>query len=162
VLVHEGGIPTSARGAVWDRLSRGTDGWRELYRSPQIRVYTIDRSFGRGSVVDRLALRRDLAPLAEVRFEARLASSPDSPAGTDRPQPSVLELLRDGEPAGECVLTDRWQSCQASVPVAADAGDRQSEWPKTTTLLRWRVRGHPDAVFELRGLSIGKAGQRID
>lgn len=162
VLVHEGGIPASVRGAVWDRLSRGADGWRELYRSPQIRVYTIDRSFARGSVVDRLALRRDLAPLADIRYEARVPGQPDSPAGTDRQLPIVLELLRDGDPAGECLLTDRWQTCEASVPVAADAGDRLSEWPKTTTLLRWRVRGHPDTVFELRGLRIGKAGQRID
>ncbi len=80
VLVHEGGIPPRSRAAVWARLEGASDGWVEVFRSAAVRVYTIDRSFGRGSFIDRLFLRREIAPRASVSFSARV----DPEAGEGR------------------------------------------------------------------------------
>ena len=148
VLVHELGIPESMRDAVWARL--GEQKWSEAFRSTRIRIYRVDRSAGRGSLVDRLVLRRDLAPRAEVQFSARTLG------GAANGQTAVLELLRDGEVVAECAVDAEWRACTASVPVTDDVSNWRSEWPRTATLLRWQVRGDRAAAFELQEIKIGK------
>ena len=149
VLVHELGIPEPMRDVVWARLAEQK--WSEEFRSQRIRIYRVDRSAGRGSPVDRLMLRRDLAPRAEVHFSARtLADAANGQSG-------VLELLRDGDVVGECAVNEEWRSCTASVPVTDDVSDWRSEWPRTATLLRWQVRGDRAAEFELQGIKIGRS-----
>ena len=116
----------------------------------RIRIYRVDRSAGRGSLVDRLVLRRDLAPRAEVQFSARTLG------GAANGQTAVLELLRDGEVVAECAVDAEWRACTASVPVTDDVSNWRSEWPRTATLLRWQVRGDRAAAFELQEIKIGK------
>lgn len=149
VLVHEGGLPDALRASVLSRLARGTDGWRPLMRSPAVRLFTIDRSFGRGTSIDRLFLRRHLAPRATVAFSARLAGA--AVAGQALP---TLELLRDGEVIDAWPIGGEWRTLSASVAVAAVAAERSRDWPRTGTLLRWRLRGAPESPFELKDLSV--------
>ena len=154
VLVHQGGIPIASRNAVWARLATGRDGWREVFRSPRIRVYQVDRSSARGQVVDRLLLRRSVAPRAEVRFAARKARVGAGAAGEASRTSATLELLRDDEPVAECRIDAGWRPCQATVAVTTAPDTRPSVWPRTGTLFRWQVRDDPRATFEIRNLSV--------
>ena len=81
VLVHDAGLPPPSRDALKARLAGGTDGWREVFSSTGVSAYAIDRSFGRGPQVDRLVLRRDLAPRADMVFSARAALEAGSAGG---------------------------------------------------------------------------------
>ena len=165
VLVHGDGIPVPARAAVWARLDQGTDGWREVFRSKDTRVYTIDRSSARGTLVDRVFARPELTPGADVAFSARLAS-PDPAAGSATTS-GTLELARDGEVVGAWPIETEWRAGAVSIPIAArapadyDTRCRPGQapclgWPKGGTLLRWRVRGDPKAVLELRSLTVAR------
>jgi len=123
-------------------------------RPHRVSLFTIDRSFGRGPVVDRLFLRRHLAPRAEVAFSSRRADEAGA-AGSDAGQTApTLELLRDGEAIDAWPLGGEWREFRASVPVAAVPAERSRDWPRTTTLLRWRLRGAPSSSFELRDISV--------
>ena len=154
VLIHEGGLPDAVREAVSSRLARGTDGWRPVMRSPGVRLFTLDRSFGRGTSVDRLFLRRSLAPRADVAFSARRADEAGAASG-DAGQPApTLELLRDGEVIDAWPLGAEWREFRASVPVAAVPAEPNDDWPRAGTLFRWRLRGAPSSTFELRDLSV--------
>ncbi|MCK7494607.1 MAG: hypothetical protein MZW92_28145 [Comamonadaceae bacterium] len=143
VLIHQAGLPDAVREAVSARLARGTDGWRLLMRSPGVHLYTIDRSFGRGATVDRLFLRRHLAPRADVEFSARRADEAGAASGDAGQAAPTLELLRDGEVIDAWPLGAEWREFRASVPVAAVPAELGSNWPRTGTLLRWRLRGTP-------------------
>ena len=154
VLIHQAGLPDAVREAVSSRLARGTDGWRPLMRSPGVHLYTIDRSFGRGATVDRLFLRRHLAPRADVEFSARRADEAGAASGDAGQTAPTLELLRDGEVIDAWPLGAEWREFRASVPVAAVPAELGSHWPRTGTLLRWRLRGAASSTFELRGLSV--------
>jgi hypothetical protein len=154
VLVHQGGLPDALREAVSSRLERGTDGWRLMTRSSRVGLYTIDRSFGRGASVDRLFLRRHLAPRADVEFSARRADEAGAASGDAGQTAPTLELLRDGEVIDAWPIGAEWREFRASVPVAAVPAERRGDWPRTGTLFRWRLRGAPSSAFELRGLSV--------
>ena len=143
VLVHENAVPPDSH-ALWARLDLGTDGWRQVFRSSRIRVYEIDRSFARGPTVDRLLLRRDLAPAATVVFDARLAA-----AG-----PGTLDLLRDQRIITSWPIDGEWRSFRATVAIPPILPEGASEWPRTGALLRWQVRGEAATVIELRKLSV--------
>jgi hypothetical protein len=152
VLVHEGGIPEGARDAVWARLEGGADGWREVFRSERVRVYTVDRSFGRGAFVDRLYVRRETAPRARVAFSARLA--PDGrAAGGPVEEAATLDLLLDGEPVEAWRIDGAWRKLEATVDVEesvpADGG-----WPRAGVRLTWRVEPDTAPAFEIRDLSV--------
>ncbi len=155
VLLHEGGIPPESRDALWSRLKEGRDGWELIFRSTAIRVYRIDRSAGRGPVIDRLFLRREFVPNASVRFSARVV-----PAGGDAaaaPASATVELLLDRELVTTFAIGPDWQPFEATVPVAAlPAGPR--DWPRGGALFRWQVRGQ-DTVVEIRSLSVGRSGR---
>ncbi len=153
VLVHEEGIPDRLRDAVLARLDRGTDGWREAFRSPRVRAYTIDRSFGRGTYVDRFVLRRAITPRAEVVFSARVAPDAASKAHGGSEASTTLELLRDGEPIEAWALAAGWREFRVTFPVAA-VGPDSRDWPRAGTLLRWRVPADTGAAFEIRSLSV--------
>ena len=158
VLVHEAGIPREARDALWSRLDSGRAGWQPMFRSAAIRVYRIDRSAGRGPTIDRLFLRRLLAPLASVSFTARLASE-DGRA--DGQSPATLELLCDGEVITTVAIGPEWQPFHARVPVAAAAAAAVTGWPRSATLLRWRVRGR-NVTVELKDLSVDRNRESLD
>jgi hypothetical protein len=162
VLIHQAGLPDAVREAVSSRLARGTDGWRPLMRSPGVHVYTIDRSFGRGSSVDRLFLRRHLTPRAEVEFSARRAGEAGAASGDAGQTAPTLELLRDREVIDAWPLGAEWREFRASVPVAALATEPGGEWPRTGTLPRWRLRGAPASTFEIRDLSVARDREPLD
>jgi hypothetical protein len=162
VLIHQAGLPDTVREAVSSRLARGTDGWRPLMRSPGVHLYTIDRSFGRGSSVDRLFLRRHLTPRADVEFSARRAGEAGAVSGHAGQPAPTLELLRDGEVIDAWPLGAEWRDFRASVPVAAGATEPGGEWPRTGTLLRWRLRGAPASTFELRDLSVARDREPLE
>jgi hypothetical protein len=153
VLVHEGGIPQESRAAVWSRLDRGTDGWQPMFRSSRIRLYRVDRSFGRGPMIDRLLQRRELAPGAEVRFSARAVRSADQPG--ELPTAITLEFLRDGEVITTFAIGPEWKAFHVTVPVTAVPGQPTGEWPRTGTLFRWQVRGQGVHV-DLKDLSVSR------
>jgi hypothetical protein len=153
VLVHEGGIPEGSRDAVWARLERGTDGWREVFRSERVRVYEVDRSFGRGAFVDRLFLRRETAPRARVGFSARLA--PDGrAAGEALAEAATLELLCDGEPVAAWEIDGGWRRLETTVPVGEAAPADVGGWPRSAARLTWRVQPDTAPAFEIEGLSV--------
>jgi hypothetical protein len=159
VLVHEQGLPPSSRAAAWERIEAPASGWREMFRSPGgVRIYTVDRSAARGAVVDRVFVRREVAPMVDVRFSARLAD------GAVRP-PATLELLRDGERVGTWEIGESWSDMRVAVPIGERAPPRYdarctagqppcSGWPHAGVLLRWRTEGSPPASFELSRLSV--------
>jgi hypothetical protein len=151
-LVHDGGLPQESRDAIWARLESGRDGWEPLFRSPAIRVNTVDRSAGRGPMIERLFLRRELAPAADVRFEARLLTA-DGATGASTAQ---LTLHRDGEALTSYTIHPEWQNFRLVVPVSATPGKPTGEWPRTTALFRWQVRKE-GAVVEMRELSVEPA-----
>jgi hypothetical protein len=162
VVLHEGGIPDGVREALMSRLARGTDGWLPLFRSPAVRLFALDRSFGRGAALDRLFLRRSLAPRADVVFTARVAGTPGAQAGGDGRTSLTLELLRDGEPIGTWPLDTAWREFRVSVAVTAVSTERSRDWPRTGTLLRWRLRDEPGGVFEIRDLSVERSQPPLD
>ena len=153
VLVHEEGLPPSGRDAVRAWLDQPTTGWDEVFRSPGTRVYTVDRSTGQGVFVDRLYLRRGIAPLARVAFSVRLRSGARSSTGGE-PASGTLELLRDGDLVETWPITPTWRPLQAEVPIDATAPRDHGGWPGAAVLLRWRLRGEEEPGFELRGLSV--------
>jgi hypothetical protein len=143
VLVHENGVPPDSS-ALWAHLDSGSDGWQQVFRSSRVRVYQVDRSFARGPTVDRLFLRRDLVPAATVTFDARLSAA----------EAATLELLRDEEVLNSWPIDGAWRPFRAAVAITPVAPQPDSEWPRTGTLLRWRVRGEGAPVIELRHLSV--------
>lgn len=154
VLVHEGGIPGESRDAVWARLEAGADGWREVFRSEGARVYTVDRSFGRGTFVDRLFLRRETAPRARVAFSARVA--PDArAAGEAVAQAASLELLRDGERVESWRIDGAWRKLEATVDVQ-DSAPADGGWPRAAVRLTWRVEPDTAPPFEIQDLSVNR------
>jgi hypothetical protein len=155
VLVHEGGIAPEARESVWSKVAE--EGWREEFRS-RIRIYSVDRSKGKGAMVDRLYLRERIAPAATVQFAARLAGEPGAPTG-DVTSSAVLELLRDSEVVAECPVAATWHSCAAQIIVAKRSPLPETQWPRTTTLLRWQIRGNAAALFEMKDLTVTPAGE---
>jgi hypothetical protein len=160
VLVHERGVPEAQRAAVWDSVTGATAGWQPMMRSPAIRVFRVDRSFGHGVVVDRLLLRRDYEGRARVEFAARRAPAA---AGENGPaSPVTLELLRDGEAVSSFEIDADWRSFAADVPILPVPSDWTSEWPRTGSLLRWRVRGDGKELIELRAISIQRADESTD
>ena len=156
VLVHEGGLPQESRDAVLARLDSGSDGWQLMFRSPAIRVYRLDRSSGRGPMIDRLLLRRDVAPGADVRFSARVVRA--AADAVEPLQPASLELRRDRDVITTFTLGSEWQAFQATVPVSAMPDTPTGEWPRTATLLRWQIVGS-NAVVEMRGLAVERSGR---
>jgi hypothetical protein len=153
VLVHEGGIPEGSRDAVWARLDEGTDGWREVFRSERVRVYTIDRSLGRGTFVDRLFPRSETAPRARVGFSARVA--PDGrTAGEAVAQGAKLELLCDGEPVAAWEIGDAWRRIETTVVVDQAAPADVGGWPRSAVRFTWRVQPDTAPTFEIEGLSV--------
>jgi hypothetical protein len=156
VLVHEGGIPDAQRDAVWARLASGVDGWKEVFHSPRVRVFSIDRSFGRAPSIDRLLLRKDLAPSADVAFSARLARPP-SDADATAGEGATLELLRDSVLIASWPIDAGWREYRATVEVAPVPAAPSALWPSGGTLLRWRVREPGRPPFELRGLAVNRA-----
>lgn len=157
VLVHDGGIPPRSRPAIWDRLKSAADGWEEVFRSAGVGVYTIDRSFGRGTFVDRLFLRREIAPRARVLFSARV--DPEDGGGEERgaETSTTLELLQDGVPVEAWTIDSRWRELRATFPVDAIAPDPGGRWPAGTARLSWRSEGDTGPAFEIRGLSVRRA-----
>ena len=151
VLVHEDGLPLDIREAVWSRLDGGLDGWRQVFRSPRIRVYTIDRSGGRGAILDRLYLRRDLTPEASITFAARVRDAAGSAEA--RAAPGTLELLQDDQLIGSWPVEAEWRRFETTVQVPEIAAEQDSGWPRSGTLLRWRLRDPEGAALELRNLS---------
>jgi hypothetical protein len=156
VLVHDAGIPPPARAALKARLLSGTDGWHEAFNSTGVVIYTIDRSFGRGPQVDRLWLRRHLAPQANVAFSARaaFATGPTIATGSQDPPSTTLELLLDGGFVERWTLDGEWRDVRVTVPVETVGPDDSEGWPRTTTLLRWRVREGAGDTFEIRNLRV--------
>jgi len=161
VLVHEAGIPITSRAAVLARLDAGADGWQQVFRSAGIRVYAIDRSSGRGTYVDRLFLRREIAPRADVAFSARVALDAGLTAGGGQAA-TTLELLRDGELVEAWELDAGWRQFRVTVPVDAVAPAVKEGWPRAGALLRWRVRGGTGAGFEMRSLSVVRSPEPFD
>jgi hypothetical protein len=168
VLVHEGGIPLASREAVRARLDRGNEGWQQVFRSDRIRVFEIDRSAGRGAIVDRVFLRREIASRAEVVFSARLAPHEGPPAPGGAPASATMELLRDGEIVGSWELVAGWRQFRVTVPVGAVAPEAYrarcspgkapcAGWPQAGALFRWRVQGERPTAFEIRSLSIERS-----
>jgi hypothetical protein len=157
VLVHEGGIPEGSRAAVWARLDGGADGWREVFRSARVRVYSVDRSFGRGTLVDRLLLRRETAPRARVAFSARVA--PDArAAGQTATETATLELLRDGEPVAAWEIAHSWRRLETTVVVDRAAPADVGGWPRSAVRFTWRVQPDTAPAFEIRDLSVERDG----
>jgi hypothetical protein len=154
VLVHEAGIPVAERDAVWARLNQDTDGWRPVFHSQGVRVYALDRSFGRGTYLDRLFLRREIAPRAEVVFSARVAPEARPTAEAGDQASTTLDLLRDRHPVGAWELGAGWREFRVTVPIDAVASDIERGWPRAGVLLRWKTQGNPGAAFEIRGLSV--------
>jgi hypothetical protein len=161
VLVHDAGLPPSSREALKARLLRGTDGWREVFSSTGVAAYAIDRSFGRGTQVDRLLLRRDLAPRADIVFSARAVLEAGSASGSVGQMSTTLELVRDDELVETWELDAEWRDFRVAVPVAA-VGPDDGGWPRTTTLCRWRVRKGGGSAFEIRGLKVARSAEPID
>jgi hypothetical protein len=157
VLVHEGGIPDGSREGVWTRLASGTDGWKEQFRSARVRVFSIDRSFGRGLSIDRLLLRRDLTPTADVTFSARLADRPRSASAVLAGKGATLELLTDSMLVASWPIDAEWREYRATMEVAPTAAEPSATWPRGGTVLRWRVREPQGVPLELRGLAISRA-----
>jgi hypothetical protein len=158
VLVHEDGLPLEMRDPLWNRLDSGRDGWRPVFRSNRVRVFSLDRSFGSGPIVDRLYLRRDLVPEASIAFTARVpGSNPDA----DATAPATLELLRDGETVATWPVGANWQRLGARVTIPS-VPPNASEWPETGTLLRWRVRGLEGAVVGLRDITVVRSPPSAD
>ncbi len=155
VLVHDAGVPPPSRDALKARLLRGTDGWREVFSSTGVAVYAIDRSFGRGTQVDRLLLRRDLAPRADMVFSARAALEAGSAGGQ---MSTTLELVRDDELVETWEIDAEWRDFRVTVPVAA-VGPGEGGWPRTTTLFRWRVREGAGREFEMKGLNVARSAR---
>jgi hypothetical protein len=152
VLVHEGGLPEDSRAAVWGRLETGRDGWREVFRSEGARVYAVDRSFGRGTFVDRLFLRRETAPRARIAFSARVAPGAGA-AGEGASEAATLELLRDGERVGTWAIDGAWRGIEVPVPVGEAPADGGG-WPRAAVRLTWRVEPDTAPPFEIQGLSV--------
>jgi len=153
VLVHEGGIPEESRAAIWARLETGADGWREVFRSERARVYAVDRSFGRGTFVDRLFLRRETAPRARVAFSARVA--PDARAAREGVSAAAtLELLRDGERVETWAIDGAWRRLEGAVPVGEAAPADGGGWPRAAVRLTWRVEPDTAPPFEIQDLSV--------
>jgi hypothetical protein len=161
VLVHEAGIQPSARDALKARLLRGTDGWREVFSSTGVTAYAIDRSFGRGTLVDRLMLRQHLAPRADIVFSARAMLEGESASANGGHTSATLELVREGELVETWELDAEWRDFRVTVPVAA-VGPGDDGWPRTATLLRWRVRESSGGAFEMRGLKVARGAEPID
>ena len=156
-LVHDSGLPQDSRDAIWARLESGRDGWEPLFRSPAIRVYKVHRSAGRGPMIERLFLRRELAPTADLRFEARLAPSDGAPAAST----AQLTLLRDGDALTTYTIGPEWQTFRIAVPVPATPLKPTGEWPRTTALFRWQPL-EQGAVFEIRELAVARAQEPND
>jgi hypothetical protein len=155
-LVHEAALPQDVRAEILARLESGRDGWIPMFGSPAIRVYRVDRSSGRGPMVERLFLRRDVAPVADLRVAARLAPGADGTAAV--PRSATLELRHDGNTVSSYTIGLEWQTFTATVPVASTPDRPTGEWPRTTTLLRWEVR-EPGVSVEIRELSLERARQ---
>jgi hypothetical protein len=158
VLVHEQGLPPDARSEAWERIAAPATGWRQVFRSPGgVRIFTVDRSTARGSVVDRVYVRREIASLADVRFSARLAG--------DARVPATLELVRDGEPVGTWTIDASWRDVRVTVPIGHRAPGRYDArcaageppcagWPRAGVLLRWRTQGGTPPPFEVARLDV--------
>ncbi|HEY6507536.1 MAG TPA: hypothetical protein VIY56_05960 [Vicinamibacterales bacterium] len=164
VLVHEAGVPVADRAALWARLESAATGWRRVFLSPSTRVYAIDRAVGRGTVIDRIVLRRGLTPGANLRFEVRAAGAVNG-AGGEPPAPAAIELLLDGELVETWPVQSGWQQLQVTLPINRVAPDVYETrclagqppcigWPRAGVLLRWRTRGDSPGPFEIRNLSI--------
>lgn len=162
VLVHEGGIPPRSRAAVWARLEGESDGWVEVFRSAAVRVYTIDRSFGRGTFIDRLFLRREIAPRASVSFSARVDPEDGGEGARPADTSTTLELLHDGVPVEAWAIDSGWRELRATLPVDAAAPDRNDGWPGSTVRVAWRSRDETGPAFEIRDLSVQRAIDPVD
>jgi hypothetical protein len=153
VLLHEGGLPPDAREVVRARLARRVDGWNEVFSGGGVSVFTVDRSFGQGTRVDRLVRRRDASPVGEITFSARRVPPHDEALGRDASNPVVVDLFRDDEPVGSWSLDSEWREVVVRIPVGAVSPAGWEAWPRTTTLLRWQAR---EGGFELRNLHVGR------
>jgi hypothetical protein len=161
VVVHEAGIPIADRDAVLARLDGGSDGWQPIFRAEGVRIYAIDRSFGGGTFVDRLFLRRDVAPRAEVVFRARVAPEAGPAAGGAGAATTVLELHCDRQPVGSWEIDAAWGEFRVTVPVDVAGVSAERGWPRAGVLFRWKTLGDPGPAFEIRDLSVaGVPGSR--
>ncbi|MCL4846627.1 MAG: hypothetical protein KJ066_08835 [Acidobacteria bacterium] len=153
VLLHEAGLPPDAREVVRARIARRIDGWNEVFSGGGVSVFTVDRSFGQGTRVDRLVRRRDASPVSEITFSVRRAPPHDEAPGHDASNPVVVDLFRDDEPVGSWPLDGEWREVVVRIPVGAVSPAGWEAWPRTTTLLRWQAR---EGAFELRNLRVGR------
>jgi hypothetical protein len=164
VLVHEAGIPIGDRDALWARLDGPASGWRRVLSTGGTRVYTIDRSAGRGTVIDRIVMRRELAPRAHLSFLARVAEVRETTGG-NATAPVTMELLVDGELVNTWSVRGEWQQLQLTLPIGTTAPDIYESqcssgqapcigWPRAGALLRWRTRGDATDPIEISGLTI--------
>jgi hypothetical protein len=155
VMIHEAGIPPADRDALWARLEGGGDGWRLAYRAAGIRAYTVDRSFGSGTHLDRVFVRRDLLPAALVGFSVRLAPG-QQPADPAAAAPVLLDLARDFEPVASWPIDETWREVRVRVPVGEASPTLEAGWPRAGVVLRWTTRGTPAPAFEIRALSVAR------
>jgi hypothetical protein len=159
VLVHEQGLPEADRAAAWQRIESPASGWTPLFRSPGgVRIYAVDRASARGPLVDRIFVRDEIAPRADVAFSARLAEGDTRAAAT-------LDLLRDGVLVQSWEIGAAWRELRLTVPIDARAPARYDArcapgqppcvgWPRAGVLFRWRIQGATPAPFELSGVSV--------
>lgn len=184
VMLHRQGMPADMRYTASTRLQAGDSGWTEVHREGPTRVYTVDRSFDRGRYVDRIYLRRDIAPRAQVRFSARAMVEPatgstvgaigdaarDSRVGADIPGgPSrggrdsvaiTVELFQNAEIIEAFEIGPRWRDFELLIDVAPHGPLDDDPWPRPGTLLTWQLRDGETTPFEVRHLSVERVSNR--
>ena len=162
VLVHEGGIPARSRQRRMGAAGRGIGrlgGSVPLGRGPCLHDRSVLRA---GTFVDRLFLRREIAPRASVVFSARL--DPEVGGGEERgaETSTTLELLQDGVPVEAWTIDSRWRELKASVSVAAIAPALSGGWPGSASRFTWRSGADAGPAFEIRDLSVRRANDAIE
>jgi hypothetical protein len=155
VVFHEDGFPSEHRDQVWAAIAPPSAAWREVSRAQGMRVFEVNRSAGRGPIVDRILLRRAVTPRVAIAFAARA----EVPAGAT----ATVELLRDGDVVATWTMSAGWATYSVEVPVSPVApaiyrsrcAPRQAPcagWPDAGTLLRWRLSSG-EGEIEIRDLS---------
>lgn len=144
VIVHENGLPPVTRiDGVW-REAAAAAGWSEEEAIADAHVFRVDRSSAAGTFVDRIYLRRDLAPAARVSFAARSTAA----------APTELTFFQNAEPVDSWPIDGRWRTFEVEISVAAAAPLVEDPWPRAATLLTWQSPATPPGSFELRDIIV--------